>query len=110
MSDIENEENKEIKYIQEGGAASKGMMIAGIVIGSLVLISFLIYLGFKKYIVDKPKEAQKAIFDAIKFTAKAYVIDGRYEELFREDVHKRVKKAFISHNIRTAGQLREALS
>ena len=44
---------------------------------------------------------------AIKFTAKAYVIDGRYEELFYEDVHKRVKKAFIKHNIKTAGQLRE---
>ena len=70
MSDKKTDEKGEIKYIQEGGEASKGLMIAGIVIGSIALIGFLIYLAFKKYIVDKPKEAQKAIFDAIKFTTK----------------------------------------
>lgn len=42
---------------------------------------------------------------AILLTAKAYVIDGRYETLFSSDVHKRVKQAFRRHNIRTAGEL-----
>merc|ERR1711871_237293 len=66
------------------------MMIAGIVIGSLVLISFLIYLGFKKYIVDKPKEAQKAIFDAIKFTAKfeGYKASNQIKKIDANEVEK----------------------
>lgn len=89
MSDTENEEKKEIIYIQTGGTASKGM-IAGIVVGSLVLISFLIYLGFKKYIVDKPKEAQKAIFDAIKFTAKfeGYKANNQIKNIGAGEVEK----------------------
>ena len=40
---------------------------------------------------------------AIKLTAKAYVSDGRYEEEFEADVHRRVKLAFRDNKIRTAG-------
>lgn len=42
---------------------------------------------------------------AILLTAKAYVIDGRYETLFSTDVNKRVKQAFRQHSISTAGEL-----
>ena len=41
---------------------------------------------------------------AIHLTAKAYVIDGRYESHFSSDVHRRVKKSFRKHNIYTAGE------
>ena len=90
MSDKETDENEEIKHIQGGGGVSKGLMIAAIVIGSIVLIGFLIYLAFKKYIVDKPKEAQKAIFDAIKFTAKfeGYKSTKKQKKIDTDDVEK----------------------
>jgi len=42
---------------------------------------------------------------AIHLIAKAYVIDGRYESAFSSDVHKRVKRIFRLHEIRTAGEL-----
>ena len=42
---------------------------------------------------------------AIILTAKAYVIDGRYESAFTSDVHRRIKKAFRKNNIRTAGEI-----
>lgn len=42
---------------------------------------------------------------AIILTAKAYVIDGRFESLFVSDVHKRVKLNFRKHQIITAGEL-----
>ena len=42
---------------------------------------------------------------AIHLTAKAYVFDGRYESEFISDVHRRVKQAFRTHKIQTAGDL-----
>ena len=42
---------------------------------------------------------------AILLTAKAYVIDGRYESAFSSDVHMRVKSAFRAAGLRTAGDL-----
>ena len=42
---------------------------------------------------------------AILLTAKAYVIDGRYESAFSSDVHMRVKNAFRAGGLRTAGDL-----
>ncbi len=42
---------------------------------------------------------------AIQLTAKAYVIDGRYESAFASDVHRRVKHMFHHFEIRTAGEL-----
>ena len=41
---------------------------------------------------------------AILLTAKAYVLDGRYESAFSTDVHQRVKYAFREHGIVTAGE------
>ena len=42
---------------------------------------------------------------AIHVTAKAYVIDGRYESAFSSDVHRRVKHMFRNFGIRSAGEL-----
>ena len=42
---------------------------------------------------------------AIHLTAKAYVIDGRYESAFSSDVHRRVKRMFRKFSIHTAGEL-----
>ncbi len=42
---------------------------------------------------------------AIELTAKAYVLDGRYESAFATDVTVRVLRAFRAAGIRTAGQL-----
>ena len=42
---------------------------------------------------------------AIILTAKAYVIDGRFEAEFASDVHRRVKGAFQQAGICTAGEL-----
>ena len=42
---------------------------------------------------------------AVLLTAKAYVIDGRYEAEFGSDVHKRVKEAFQDYKVQTAGEL-----
>lgn len=42
---------------------------------------------------------------AIQITAKAYVLDGRYETAFGTDVTERVLRAFRAEHIRTAGQL-----
>jgi len=42
---------------------------------------------------------------AIQITAKAYVLDGRYETAFGTDVTERVLRAFRSARIRTAGQI-----
>ena len=47
---------------------------------------------------------------AIHLTAKAYVIDGRYESRFSSDVHRRVKQAFRQHQIYTAGELEWVLA
>ena len=87
---------------------SENFLEAEQLIHESIAASSYVFWG-KPIMVYMEEELISNVNFAIKFTAKAYVIDGRYEELFREDVHKRVKKAFISHNIRTAGQLREAL-
>ena len=42
---------------------------------------------------------------AIQVTAKAYVLDGRYETAFGTDVTERVLRAFRTEHIRTAGQI-----
>jgi len=42
---------------------------------------------------------------AIQITAKAYVLDGRYETAFGTDVTERVLRAFRAEHIRTAGQI-----
>lgn len=42
---------------------------------------------------------------ALKLTVKAYVFDGRYESAFGSDVHERVKRAFRTAGIRTAGEI-----
>ncbi len=42
---------------------------------------------------------------AIQITAKAYVLDGRYETAFGTDVTERVLRAFRAESIRTAGQI-----
>ena len=42
---------------------------------------------------------------AIRITSKAYVFDGRYEVAFGTDVTERVKRAFRSAGIRTAGEI-----
>jgi small-conductance mechanosensitive channel len=66
------------------------------------------YVYWQKPIVVQMKEGNVpdgAERFAIILTAKAYVIDGRYESLFSSDVHKRIKKAFRSNNIRTAGEI-----
>lgn len=42
---------------------------------------------------------------AIQITAKAYVLDGRYETAFGTDVTERVLRAFRAERIRTAGQI-----
>ncbi len=42
---------------------------------------------------------------AIQLTAKAYVLDGRYETAFGTDVTERVLRAFRTAGIRTAGQI-----
>ena len=42
---------------------------------------------------------------AIQITAKAYVLDGRYETAFGTDVTERVLRAFRAETIRTAGQI-----
>ena len=42
---------------------------------------------------------------AIVLTAKAYVMDNRYESAFASDVHRRVKQSFRRHGIKTAGEL-----
>jgi small-conductance mechanosensitive channel len=46
---------------------------------------------------------------ATHLTAKAYVFDGRYEKDFETDVTERVKRAFKSQGIRSAGELEWAL-
>jgi len=42
---------------------------------------------------------------AFHLTAKAYVMDGRFERLFATDVHERVKRVFRKTGIRTSGDL-----
>ena len=66
------------------------------------------YVFWKKPIVVHMKEGAVpggAERFAIILTAKAYVIDGRFESAFASDVHRRVKKAFRARNIRTAGEI-----
>ena len=66
------------------------------------------YVFWKKPVVVHMKEGavpNGAERFAILLTAKAYVLDGRYESAFSSDVHRRVKKAFQQHSIRTAGEL-----
>jgi small-conductance mechanosensitive channel len=66
------------------------------------------YMFWKKPVVVHMKEG--AVPDgaerfAIILTAKAYVMDNRYESAFASDVHRRVKRAFKRHGIRTAGEI-----
>ena len=66
------------------------------------------YVYWGKQVVVLMKEApvpNGAERFAIILTAKAYVIDGRFESLFVSDVHKRVKLNFRKHQILTAGEL-----
>ena len=66
------------------------------------------YLFWKKAIVVHMEEGavpNGAERFAIILTAKAYVIDGRFETEFASDVHRRVKRAFQEAGIRTAGEL-----
>lgn len=66
------------------------------------------YMFWQKPVVVHMKEG--AVPDgaerfAIILTAKAYVMDNRYESAFASDVHRRVKNAFKRHGIRTAGEI-----
>ena len=66
------------------------------------------YMFWKKPVVVHMKEG--AVPDgaerfAIILTAKAYVMDNRYESAFASDVHRRVKMAFKRHDISTAGEI-----
>lgn len=66
------------------------------------------YVFWKKPIVVHMKEGavpNGAERFAILLTAKAYVIDGRFESAFASDVHRRVKKSFLKRGIRTAGEI-----
>ena len=66
------------------------------------------YVFWKKPIVVHMKEGSVpngAERFAIILTAKAYVIDGRFESAFASDVHRRVKNAFRNVGIRTAGEI-----
>ena len=66
------------------------------------------YVFWKKPIVVHMKEGavpNGAERFAIILTAKAYVIDGRFESAFASDVHRRVKRAFRDLGIRTAGEI-----
>ena len=66
------------------------------------------YMFWEKPVVVHMKEGavpNGAERFAIILTAKAYVMDNRYESAFASDVHRRVKKAFRRHKIRTAGEI-----
>ena len=66
------------------------------------------YVYWQKPIVVHMKEGpvpDGAERFAILLTAKAYVIDGRYESAFSSDVHRRIKSAFRRSGIRTAGEI-----
>lgn len=66
------------------------------------------YMFWQKPVVVHMKEGavpNGAERFAIILTAKAYVMDNRYESAFASDVHRRVKRAFKRHGIRTAGEI-----
>ena len=66
------------------------------------------YMFWQKPVVVHMKEGavpNGAERFAIILTAKAYVMDNRYESAFASDVHRRVKTAFRRHGIRTAGEI-----
>lgn len=66
------------------------------------------YMFWQKPVVVHMKEGavpNGAERFAIILTAKAYVMDNRYESAFASDVHRRVKKAFRRHGVVTAGEL-----
>jgi len=65
-------------------------------------ISSSLYIYIQKPIAIYVEETMVSnVVYALRFTAKAYVFDGRYEEIFASDVHTRVKKAFHQHKIPT---------
>jgi len=66
------------------------------------------YMFWEKPVVVHMKEGavpNGAERFAIILTAKAYVMDNRYESAFASDVHRRVKQSFRRHGIKTAGEL-----
>ncbi len=66
------------------------------------------YMFWQKPVVVHMKEGavpNGAERFAIILTAKAYVMDNRYESEFSSDVHRRVKQSFRRHDIKTAGEL-----
>lgn len=86
--------------------ADQDFVAAKRIVYEAVATSRFVYLA--KPVVVHVKEAPvpgMVAMAAIHLTAKAYVMDGRFEIAFATDVHERTKLAFRASNIRTVGDL-----
>ena len=74
-----NEININVNHQIQSGGNTK-FIIAGVA-GGVGLIAVLVYLVYKKYFIDKPEEAQEAMFDAVAIGTKVKGLEKNPELL-----------------------------